>query len=73
MRADRIKEKFMNTGFFKSENGFECGSIVKAEMENDLNAMKKVSDLLMDLKGDHDDKHIITECFEALNERINKF
>jgi hypothetical protein len=73
MRADNIKTKYMSTGVFKDDSDFNCGSVIKSEMERDISTMKDVVVMLNNYKEGLLEGYNITICIDRLNERIKKF
>lgn len=83
MRAERIKQKYIETGLFKDMGQFDCGDQIAYEMEKDLRSMQLVIHLLRECMSDFIDDddiqvetmtgrdRVILTCIEELKSRIN--
>lgn len=83
LRAKRIKAKYLESGIFKDNGQFDCGSHIAYEMQRDFESMQLVIHLLRDCMSDFlndDDVQVETmtgrdmvllTCIIELRNRIN--
>lgn len=77
MRADDIKQSYLSTGAFKDLEQFDCGKIIKYEIQEDLNLMKGVFNAIseyLDTLNKHTFREVPLFTYkDLLEKRINEF